>query len=109
MNKNLRFVIFRCLFKFFLTIFFTFLFSFTFAQVKFSASSNDKTIGKNDYLQVQFTIENAANVENITPPSFKNFSIVSGPNQQSSMSIINGKMTQSVSVGFVLQPLTKAE
>ena len=106
MNKNLRFVIFRCLFKFFLTIFFTFLFSFTFAQVKFSASSNDKTIGKNDYLQVQFTIENAANVENITPPSFKNFSIVSGPNQQSSMSIINGKMTQSVSVGFVLQPLS---
>ncbi|HEV8080708.1 MAG TPA: BatD family protein, partial [Chitinophagaceae bacterium] len=45
------------------------------------------------------------NVETILPPSFKNFSVVSGPNQQSSMSNINGKIKQSVSIGFALRPL----
>ena len=32
-----------------------------------------KKIGKNDFLQIQFKVENASNVENIAPPSFKNF------------------------------------
>ncbi|MDB5198854.1 MAG: hypothetical protein JWO92_817 [Chitinophagaceae bacterium] len=105
MDKNLHAVIFRRVSKYFLALFFTFLFSFSFAQVKFSAAANDRTIGKNDYLQVQFTVENAANVEAITPPSFKNFTVVSGPNHQSSMSNINGSIKQSLSVGFVLQPL----
>jgi hypothetical protein len=104
MDKNLHAVVFRRVSKYILTIIFIFLFSLSFAQVKFSASSNDKTIGKNDYLQVQFTVENAANVENITPPSFKNFNVVSGPNQQSSMSNVNGNIKQSLSLGFVLQP-----
>jgi hypothetical protein len=77
-----------------------------FAQVKFSASTNDKTIGRNDYLQVEFTVENANNVESISPPSFKNFAVVSGPNHQSSMSNINGNIRQSLSIGYVLKPLS---
>ncbi len=91
--------------KYFLALFFTFFYSFSIAQVKFSASANNKTIGKNDYLQVQFTVDNAANVESIVPPPFKNFAVVSGPNHQSSMSNINGNIKQSLSIGFVLQPL----
>ncbi|MEO6330111.1 MAG: BatD family protein, partial [Ginsengibacter sp.] len=35
---------------------------------------------------------------------FKNFSILSGPNQQSSMSNINGAISQSVAIGFILKP-----
>ena len=81
-------------------------FGVSFSQVKFSAASNESTIGKNDFLQIQFTVENATNVESITPPTFKNFAVVSGPNQQSSMSNINGAVKQSLSIGFVLQPLT---
>ncbi len=106
MDKNLHAVIFRDLSKYFLTLLFIFLLSFSFAQVKFLASSNGKTIGKNDYLELQFTVENAANVESITPPSFKNFVVVSGPNQQSSMSSINGNIKQALSIGFVLRPLS---
>lgn len=105
MGKNLHAVLLKGFSKYTLAIIFTFLFSVSFAQVKFSASCNDKTIGKNEYLQVQFTVENAANVESILPPSFKNFTVVSGPNQQSSMSNINGSIKQSLSLGFVLQPL----
>ncbi|MGH2566650.1 MAG: BatD family protein, partial [Ginsengibacter sp.] len=38
------------------------------------------------------------------PPTFKNFSVVSGPNQESGMTSINGKVDQYVSVSFVLKP-----
>jgi hypothetical protein len=76
------------------------------AQVKFSVVCPDKKIGKNDLLQIQFKVEGASNVDNITPPSFNNFTIVSGPNQQRSVTNINGKINQSVSIGFSLQPMS---
>jgi len=74
-----------------------------FAQVKFSVVC-PKTIGKNDLLQIQFKVENGSNVENIIPPNFKNFNIVSGPNQESSTSNINGQVSQYVAMGYSLQP-----
>ncbi len=45
----------------------------SFAQIKFSAVCPDKSIGKNDYLQIQFLIEDAPEVETIIPPLFKKF------------------------------------
>ena len=74
------------------------------AQAKFTIICPQKTVSKNDYLQIQFKVENASNVESITPPQFKDFSIVSGPNQESGMTSINGKVDQYVSIGFVLKP-----
>ncbi len=74
------------------------------AQATFSVVCPNKTIGKNDVLEIQFKMENANNVESIVPPDFKNFNIISGPNQESSSSNINGKVSQYVSVGFSLQP-----
>jgi hypothetical protein len=106
MVKSLLSVFSRGLSRYLLTLCTAFLVSFSFAQVKFSASTNDKAIGKSEYLQVQFTIENAANVESITPPSFKNFAVLSGPNHQSSMSVVNGNIKQSLSIGFILKPLS---
>ena len=76
------------------------------AQVKFSAVCDARKLSKEDYLQVHFTVENAASVQEIVPPSFSNFSIVSGPNQESSMINDNGKVKQTVSIGFVLKPLS---
>lgn len=49
-------------------------------------------------------VENAPDVETIIPPSFKNFSIASGPNQQSGMSNINGKVDQYVAISYYLKP-----
>lgn len=105
MDKNLQFLLLKSA-KFLITAVFILLFYDGFAQVKFSAAVNNKTIGKNEFLQIQFTVENAADVETITPPSFKNFAVVSGPNHQSSMTNYNGRIKQSLSIGFVLQPLT---
>lgn len=76
----------------------------SFGQIKFSTVCPNNTIGKDDYLQVQFQVENADNVETIIPPSFKNFDVISGPNQQSSISIVNGKRDQSIAIGFYLKP-----
>jgi len=89
-----------------LLVFFTAIFfaQTSFAQIKFSVVCPDKKIGKNDLLQIQFKVEGATNVDNITPPSFDNFTIVEGPNQQRSISSINGKVSQSVAIGFSLQP-----
>lgn len=75
-------------------------------QVKFTAVASSKQISKNDYLQVQFIVENASNIEQIVPPSFKNFVVVSGPNQQSGMSNINGNIKQYVGLDFTLKPQT---
>ncbi|MEO6134873.1 MAG: hypothetical protein ABIP35_06950, partial [Ginsengibacter sp.] len=70
------------------------------AQVKFTSSCLETTIGKNDLLQIQFKIENGKQVESIIPPSFKNFTVVSGPNQQSGMTNINGKVDQYIAISF---------
>ena len=73
-------------------------------QVKFTAVASGKQISKNDYLQVQFVVENASNIEQIVPPSFKNFLVVSGPNQQSGMSNINGNVKQYIALEYILKP-----
>lgn len=75
-----------------------------YSQTKFYTICPEKTIGLNDLLQIQFKIENAENVETIIPPTFKNFEIVNGPNQESGVSIINGNRSQYISIGFFLKP-----
>ena len=50
-----------------------------------------------------FTIENGQPT-NFEAPVFQNFNIVSGPNQSSSISIINGETTQSQSYTYYIEP-----
>ena len=89
---------------FFLLVLFSAMTSFSYGQAKFSAVCPEKKIGKNDYLQIQFKVENASNVESIDPPAFKNFSVVNGPNQESGMSDINGNVSRYVSISYFLKP-----
>lgn len=75
------------------------------AQVKFSTVASSHEIGRADYVQVEFVVENAKEIEHLEPPSFNDFHVVQGPIQSSGMSIINGDMTQYKSLSFVLQPV----
>lgn len=75
------------------------------AQAKFTTVVNEKQAGLNEYIQVEYTVEDAKSVETISPPSFKNFRLIQGPIQSSGMSIINGALSQYKSVSYVLQPL----
>jgi hypothetical protein len=74
-------------------------------QVKFTTVVNSQQMGQRDYLQVQFIVENAQQIDEFDPPSdFPGFHVVEGPIQSRGMSVINGNMSQYKGLSFVLQP-----
>jgi hypothetical protein len=74
----------------------------------FSANASAQKIGTKDHIQVDYTIQDVANLRTITRPNFKDFDIVGGPYQSSSsnISVVGNKMVQSQSIthSYVLQP-----
>jgi len=68
--------------------------------------SND-TISLQEIIQIEYIIENIEG--QFIPPSFEDFTLLGGPNTMSSMSIINGQMTQKKSFSFVLKPISEGE
>ena len=82
---------------------------FTNAQVKFSASVTPDHIGKDEYAQLRLVVENAKDVQKILPPALNNFTIISGPNQESGMSMINGDVKKYIAVSFIIQPKSTGE
>lgn len=94
-------------FREFITVLLTFLLLVSTSasgQVKFTASANESEIGRNDLVQVQFKIENARSVKSIDPPDFKNFDVVSGPNQETGSFSHNGNRSFYAAVSFILKP-----
>src|ERR1700728_2098519 len=74
-------------------------------QVKFTTVVNSQELGQRDYLQVQFVVENAQQIDEFDPPAdFPGFHVVEGPIQSSGMSVINGNMSQYKGLSFILQP-----
>jgi hypothetical protein len=75
---------------------------------KFFATVNENKIADTDRLQVTFTFEGTdiKKLRNFTPPAFKDFRIFSGPNQSTSMQIINGVVSASLSYSYILLPNT---
>lgn len=73
------------------------------AQAKFSTSVNTHETSLDSYFQVDYIIENAESIQNFAPPSFKNFKVLQGPSQSNNISIINGKMSRSNSISYILQ------
>ncbi|MDO8627760.1 MAG: BatD family protein, partial [Candidatus Diapherotrites archaeon] len=70
-----------------------------FAQ-KFTASVNKNKVAAGEVFQLDFTIN--ASGKSFSPPSFSDFTIYSGPNQSTSMQIINGSMSQSITLSYYL-------
>lgn len=71
--------------------------------VSFEASTNARQVILNSYFEVTFTLKSAKGSQ-FAPPSFKDFIVLAGPNMSTSMSILNGKVSQEVGYGFTLQP-----
>ncbi len=82
----------------------------TFAQ-KFSATVDKTTVGQFDQFQVYFSFDGSDvnGLSNFRPPTFSGFRILSGPNQSSSMQIINGKVAGSITYSYILQPTNIGE
>ena len=72
----------------------------------FTASVDNTTVGLNDRFQVTFTFEgtDVNNLSGFNAPDFAGFMVLSGPNQSTSMQIINGSVSASLSYSFYLQP-----
>ena len=74
------------------------------AQVNFSASVSPRNAGKDEYITLKLTVANGSNIQQITPPSLKDFSVVSGPNQETEMNSVNGVTKHFVSLSYILLP-----
>lgn len=72
----------------------------------FTASASSTTVGEGDQFEVSFTFSGGDinGIRGFTPPVFKDFLTLSGPNQSTSMQIINGAVSGSISYTYYLQP-----
>jgi len=78
------------------------IFSTHLSAQKLTASVNKNPVAVNEQFQLSFEL--TSNGSNFKPPSFSDFNVLSGPNQSTSMQFINGRMSQSISLSYILQP-----
>ena len=90
--------------KIYFNCLFVFASYFAGAQAKFTATVSPEQAGRDEYVTLKFTVANGSNIKQITPPSFSDFSVVSGPNQETEMNSVNGMISQYVSLSYVLLP-----
>lgn len=92
-----------CLQKLFLLFFLCCGYSAT-AQVRFTASIAPAVIGKNEFAQLKLMVENAGEVQQIEPPPLKDFTVISGPSQESGMSMVNGNVKRYIALSYIIKP-----
>ena len=75
------------------------------AQIKFETTVSKATLGLNETLRVDFTMNDDG--DNFQPPNFEGFKVVGGPSQQVSQTWINGRGSFNKSYSYYLAPLQK--
>lgn len=70
-------------------------------EIRFSVRTSSDTLLEGHLLQLTYHIENAE-ARSFQPPDFHPFEIVSGPQQSTSMQIINGKVSRQASITYLL-------
>lgn len=70
-------------------------------DVRLTASASANPVGLGEHFQVEF----AANgqIKSFRAPSFEGFTVLSGPNQATSVQYINGAMSQAITFSYILQ------
>ncbi|MDG1291241.1 MAG: BatD family protein [Flavobacteriaceae bacterium] len=74
-------------------------------EVSFEAKVSKRSLGLNERLRVDFIMNE--NGDDFTPPPFKGFRVVGGPNQSISNSWVNGKKSFSKTYTYFLTPIQK--
>lgn len=64
------------------------------------ASTSRNQVGVGEQFQITYTLKGAGS--NFRAPDMHDFVVLSGPNQSSSMEIINGNMSQSISLSYII-------
>jgi hypothetical protein len=85
-----------------------FLFAFYLQAQSFVATVDNNKVAENERFELRFTFEgkNLNALKNFNPPSLKDFRVLSGPNQSTSMQIINGVSSSSLTLSYILMPNT---
>lgn len=84
------------------------LLSFGNAQnISFTAVSSHNVVKTGDRFQIQFTAN--TKISNFKPPKLSYFRVLSGPNQSTNMSWVNGKTTSSISYTYILMAIKEGE
>jgi hypothetical protein len=68
----------------------------------FEVKISTDTILLGNFLEVRFVAQNLKGP--FEPPKFADFEVVGGPNQSSSMSIVNGHTSQTASFSYFIRP-----
>lgn len=68
----------------------------------FSASLSKRNPSVGEQFQLTFSAD--ATISNFRAPNLNDFAILSGPNQSTSMTFINGNMSQSITYSYILAP-----
>ena len=67
---------------------------------KFTASASKTKVAVGETFQVTFSLN--ANGTNFKMPALNEFDVYSGPNQSTSMSFVNGAMSQSITLSYII-------
>lgn len=70
----------------------------------FTASVNNTTVAEGEPFEVSFTFQGTDinSLSNFVPPNFSGLKLISGPNQSTSMQIINGNVSASKTFSYIL-------
>lgn len=67
---------------------------------KLTASASKTRVAVGETFQISFTLN--TNGSNFSPPNLNDFEVYSGPNQSSSMSFVNGVMSHSITLSYIV-------
>lgn len=90
--------------KYSIILFFLFIFINSVVAQKFELTVDKTTVQQNERFKIYLTFNGGdrTSMKGYRPPNFKNFSVLSGPNQSSSMSIINGNVTSTITYSYII-------
>ncbi|CAH1001150.1 hypothetical protein LEM8419_02067 [Neolewinella maritima] len=72
-------------------------------DITFTAELSKERMLKNSTVEYNLTLRNAQG-EQLTPPDFKDFEVLQGPNRSIGTTIINGVATSQMTLSWMLQP-----
>ena len=98
MNRKRVIICWGCVLAAMLSLFVSFSFA---ADAQFTATASNTTVTVGDQIQITFQLQ--GNGRNFQAPNFADFNVLMGPSQSTSMQIMNGSMTQSISYTYVIQ------
>ena len=77
------------------------------AQVKLSVIPSKTVVQQNENFQLQFVVEGTNQIDDFTPPSFRNFEQVSGFDQTNGWTWVNGSLSEYITYTITLRPKIK--